>query len=218
MRNYKHLFIAAIVVWGSTFTQNAMANEKEYLWPKNLMPDVQPQQIAAMREVTKAKDFKANKYRRPYLDWYEAPAKDKHTGACMILISGGSYRNLADAKKIKIWQERLTAEGIQCVSLIYRTPRPEGIPYYLTAWEDGQRAVKLVRSEAKKRGYSPEKIGVIGMSAGSHLGLLLATSSETPAYKPIDELDTTSCYINWAILNAPAYLTSDGATGTKATR
>ncbi len=220
MQNYKHLFmlIAAIVLWGSTFTQNAMANEKEYLWPKNLMPNVQPHQIAAMREVTKTKDFKANKYRRPYLDWYEAPAKDKHTGACMILISGGSYRNLADAKKIKIWQERLTAEGIQCVSLIYRTPRPEGIPYYLTAWEDGQRAVRLVRSEAKKRGYSPNKIGVIGMSAGSHLGLLLATSSETPAYRPIDKLDTTSCYINWAILNAPAYLTSDGATGTKATR
>lgn len=106
----------------------------------------------------------------------------------------------------------------QCVSLVYRTPRPEGIPIYQTAWEDGQRAVRLVRSEAKKRGYDPEKIGIISMSAGSHMGLLLATSSETNAYKPIDKTDATPCHINWAILNAPAYVTTDGREGTESTR
>jgi dienelactone hydrolase len=56
------------------------------------------------------------------------------------------------------------------------------------------------------------------MSAGSHLGLLLATSSQTPAYAPIDKLDTVACHINWALVNAPAYVTTDAETGTPATR
>ena len=56
------------------------------------------------------------------------------------------------------------------------------------------------------------------MSAGGHLGLLLASSSQTPAYEPIDKLDEVPCHVNWAILNAPAYVTSDGEKGSRATR
>lgn len=50
------------------------------------------------------------------------------------------------------------------------------------------------------------------------MGLLLATSSETRAYKPIDKIDDTPCNINWAVLNAPAYVTTDGRQGTESTR
>lgn len=211
--------VAAAVLLAVTLSaQGAAANEKEYLWPKGKMPDAQPGQIAAMRDVASAKGFNADKYRLPYLDWYDAPAKDKRNGACMILISGGSYNNLADVGYVRQWSERLTQEGVQCVNLVYRTPRPKGMAIYQTAWDDGQRAVRLVRNEAKKRGYDPEKIGVIAMSAGSHMGLLLATSSQTAAYAPVDKADTTSCHINWAILNAPAYVTTDGARGTMSTR
>ena len=194
------------------------AVKKEYLWPKGKMPDSQQHQIAALKSVASQKDFNADKNRLPYLEWYDAPAKGKLTGACMILIRGGAYEYLASEAAEKQWRKRLTEEGIQCVGLIYRTPRPKGLPIYKTAWEDGQRAVRMVRSEAKKRGYDPEKIGVIGMSAGSHMGLLLATSSETRAYASLDKIDDTPCHINWAILNAPAYVTTDGRTGTKATR
>ena len=56
------------------------------------------------------------------------------------------------------------------------------------------------------------------MSAGSHLALLLATSSQTPAYEPIDAIDTIPCHINWAIVNAPAYITTDAETGIPASR
>jgi len=114
-----------------------------------------------------------------------------------------------DVRLIDQWHKELTAAGVQCVNFVYRTPRPEGLPYYQTAWEDAQRAVRLVRSEAKKRGFDPERIGAVGMSAGSHLTLLLATSSQTPAYERIDQLDDTPCHINFAIVNAPAYITSD---------
>ena len=182
------------------------------------MPDAQSHQIAAMTDEAGAKGFKADKHRIAYLEWFDAPAKETRTGGCMILISGGSYQNCCDIKYIEQWRKRFTELGFQCVNFVYRTPRPVGLPIWQTAWEDGQRAVRMVRSEAKKRGFDPEKIGVVSMSAGSHLALLLAANSQTPAYTPIDKLDTLPCHINWAVVNAPAYVTTDGETGTAATR
>ena len=190
--------------------------ERQPVWPAGKMPDVQGHQIAAMTDVSKAKDFNPDEYRMPYLEWFDKPANPN--GTCMILISGGSYQNCCDMHLIKYWREQLTALGVQCVNFVYRTPRPKGLPIYQSAWEDGQRAVRVVRSQAKKRGYDPEKIGAVGMSAGGHLTLLLATSSETPAYEPVDKIDELPCHINWAIANSPAYVTTDGETGTPATR
>ncbi|MBO4757971.1 MAG: alpha/beta hydrolase [Bacteroidales bacterium] len=192
--------------------------EREPIWPEGKMPDAQASQIAAMTDETKLPDFDPDKHRMPYLEWFEAPDAAVDNDVCMILISGGSYQNTCDVKLIKQWHKKLTQLGIQCVNFVYRTPRPEGLPIYQSAWEDGQRAVRMVRSEAARRGYDPEKIGVISMSAGSHLALLLATSSQTPAYKRIDSIDDIPCHINWGILNAPAYATTDGEAGTKATR
>lgn len=192
--------------------------ERETIWPKGKMPDAQSHQIAAMTDEAGAKGFKADKHRIAYLEWFDAPAKETRTGGCMILISGGSYQNCCDIKYIEQWRKRFTELGFQCVNFVYRTPRPVGLPIWQTAWEDGQRAVRMVRSEAKKRGFDPEKIGVVSMSAGSHLALLLAANSQTPAYTPIDKLDTLPCHINWAVVNAPAYVTTDGETGTAATR
>ncbi len=186
--------------------------ERELVWPKGKMPDAQDGQIAAMTNEVKQKDFKAQKHRIAYLEWYEAPAKSN--GGCMILISGGGYNNCCDVSLIEQWHKRFTELGFQCVNFVYRTPRPVGLPIYQTAWEDGQRAVRMVRSEAAKRGFDPERIGTISMSAGSHLALLLATSSQTPAYEKIDALDDVPCHINWAIVNAPAYATTDGENGT----
>ena len=162
--------------------------------------------------------FKADRHRVAYLEWFERPDEAVRNGACMILISGGSYECCCDVKLVKQWHETLTRQGIQCVNFVYRTPRPVGLPIYQTAWEDAQRAVRMVRSQARRRGFDPEKIGTISMSAGSHLALLLATSSQTPAYERVDAMDTIPCHINWAIVNAPAYVTSDAESGTPATR
>ena len=197
---------------------NLSAIEREFVWPKGKMPNRQAHQIAAMTDEAGRKDFNADKHRIAYLEWFDAPAKEVHNGGCMILISGGSYEVCCDVDLIKKWNETFTKLGFQCVNFVYRTPRPVGLPIYQTAWEDGQRAVRQVRSEAKKRGFDPEKIGVISMSAGSHLALLLATSSQTAAYQPIDKLDEVPCHINWAIVNAPAYGTTDAESGTPSIR
>ena len=192
--------------------------EREAVWPKGKMPDPQDHQIAAMTNEVSAEGFKAKKHTTAYLEWYEVPSPETRNNACMILISGGSYQCCCDVGLVESWHQKLTALGFQCVNFVYRTPRPVGLPIYQSAWEDGQRAVRMVRSEAEKRGFDPEKIGVISMSAGSHLALMLATSSQTPAYEKVDALDDIPCHINWAIVDAPAYVTTDGEDGDPATR
>ena len=212
MKRYFSLIIFALLSF------SLAAGERETIWPKGKMPHRQEHQIAAMTDEAGRPGFNADKHRTAYLEWYEAPAADKRNGGCMILISGGSYECCCDIGLIKQWNERFTELGFQCVNFVYRTPRPVGLPIYQTAWEDGQRAVRMVRSQAGERGFDPEKIGVISMSAGSHLGLLLATSSQTPSYERVDKLDDVPCHINWAIVNAPAYGTTDAENGTPALR
>ena len=211
----KRIFIYALALLMSV---GLAAQERVTVWPKGKMPNKQDHQIAAMTDESELEGFNADKHRVAYLEWFDAPAKNVRNGGCMILISGGSYECCCDVGLIKQWNETFTKLGFQCVNFVYRTPRPVGLPIYQTAWEDGQRAVRMVRSEAAKRGFDPEKIGVISMSAGSHLALLLGTSSQTPAYKKVDELDNIPCHINWAIVNAPAYGTTDAEKGTPATR
>lgn len=205
-------------VYGKNTQSSAKTSVKEMLWPKGKMPDAQGHQVAAMWSEVKSEGFKAEAHRLPYLEWFEAPDASVRCGTCAILISGGGYNNTCDEKHIDRWTRELTALGVQCVSVVYRTPRPVGLPIYQTAWEDVQRAVRLVRSEASKRGYDPDKIGTLSMSAGSHAACLLATSSTRRAYAPVDKRDSAACNLNFAIAFAPAYVTTDGRNGTRSLR
>ena len=188
------------------------------LWPESKIPDAQPHQIAAPSQVADKPGFKADEHRMPYLEWSEPPAADKKTKACVILISGGGYSCTCDGPAFRPLEKKLLENGITCVWLWYRTPRPKGLPIYQWGWEDGQRAVRLVRKAAAERGYDPEKIGVLGCSAGSHLSLLLALNSQTPAYQKVDEIDDIPCHVNFAIPMCPAYVLTDGLTGTNKTK
>ena len=192
------------------------AGEKTYLWPEGKMPDAQGHQIAATVAETRAPGFDAARNRAPHLQWYPAPNPQKKTGACVIVLSGGSYCVCCDIPAFEPLVKKLLDAGVACVNLTYRTPRPKGLPIYQSAWEDGQRAVRLVRSLAKARGYDPEKIGVMGCSAGSHLAVMLGTSALTPAYAPVDDLDKLPCHVNWAIPMCPAYALTDGLTDANA--
>ncbi|MHB8957200.1 MAG: alpha/beta hydrolase, partial [Pirellulaceae bacterium] len=189
----------------------AFAEERVALWPEGKIPDFQTSQIAATTPEVKAPGFKAADHAMPYLDWYEAPAEKN--GGCMLLISGGGYQSCCDGVWIDQVAKKFTELGFVCASLTYRTPRPQGLPIYQSAWEDGQRAVRLVRNDAQKRGFDPEKIGAFGFSAGSHLTVLLATNALTPAYGPVDQLDQLPCHVNWAVPIFTAYALTDGLTG-----
>ena len=195
--------------------------ERVPLWPEGKIPDFQDHQIGAMTDECWKKGgkwgeadpaFKADAHRMPYIEWFEPPTSNL-THGCMILVSGGAYECCCDVGLVKTWKETFTKLGFQTVNLVYRTPRAKGLACHQSAWEDGQRAVRLVRRDAAKRGFDPEKIGVIGMSAGGHLVCMLATSALTPAYAKVDEIDDIPCHVNWAIANAPAYNTATAAAG-----
>ena len=207
----RRAFAAAFFFSAMLLSAHAAGGVREPVWPDGAMPDRQAHQIAAMTDEAGAPDFDRAAHAEPYLEWFEPPAPEARNGSCAILISGGAYQNCCDVGLVKMWRERFTELGFQCVNLVYRTPRPEGLPIHQSAWEDGQRAVRLVRSQAAERGFDPERLVTVSMSAGSHLATLLATSSQTPAYAPVDALDETPCHVNAAVVFALAYGLSDGA-------
>ena len=203
-----------LLATGLCFVAGTWRNgERVPLWPEGKIPDFQEHQIGAMTDEASTNAEWRAAHRMPYLEWFDAPAADAKNGGCMILVSGGGYNRCCDVELVRTWRDTFTKLGYQCVNLVYRTPRGKGLPCHQSAWEDGQRAVRLVRRDAAKRGFNPEKIGVIGMSAGGHLVCLLATSALTPAYAKVDEIDDIPCHVNWCVANAPAYNTETAAAG-----
>ena len=198
----KELF--AVVLLSATV---AVAGEKTPLWPEGKMPFANDTQVAAPGSEVKAPGFDRAAHRMPYLEWAERPSNPN--GALVLILPGGGYYQTGDGA-FRFVEEKLVEAGYACAWVFYRTPRVKGRPYYETAWADGQRAVRLVRAAAAERGYDPEKIGVVGCSAGGHLALLLGTSALTSAYARVDATDDLPCHVNWAMPICPAYVLTDG--------
>jgi acetyl esterase/lipase len=94
----------------------------------------------------------------------------------MIVCPGGAYNILAydlEGTEICDW---LNAAGITAVLLKYRVPRRENRPKHEAPLQDAQRAISYVRSNAKKYNINPDKIGIMGFSAGAHLSAMASTA------------------------------------------
>src|SRR5439155_24171797 len=137
------------------------------------------------------------------------PAKDKDTGAAMLICPGGGYWNLfweLEGEEVAAW---LNSLGVTGIILKYRVPRRPGDPKGEPAprpLQDAQRAVSLVRSKARAWGINPERIGIVGFSAGGHLAVATATSFEKRTYEPLDDVDKVSCRPDFAIPVYSGYL------------
>lgn len=137
------------------------------------------------------------------------PPKEKRNGTAMIICPGGGYWELfweLEGEEVAAWLE---SEGIAAIILKYRCPRRAGEPEKDPApgpQLDAQRAVRLVRSHAEEWGLKPDRIGMVGFSAGGHLALATATNFARPAYEPIDDVDRLSSRPDFAILCYPGYL------------
>ena len=102
----------------------------------------------------------------PYL-----PAKEQATGAAIIVCPGGGYEHLSDREGGPI-AERLNAMGITAFVLKYRL----GPRYHHPApLEDAARAIRLVRARAAEWKINPQRIGILGFSAGGHLASTIGT-------------------------------------------
>jgi acetyl esterase/lipase len=144
---------------------------------------------------------------------FYCPPKEKKSDSIILIFPGGGYNGLAIHHEG--WQiaDYFNKKGITAAVLQYRVPRPKGLPKHLTAWQDAQRAVRIIRSKAKEWQINPEKIAALGFSAGGHLTLMTSTTSQTNAYKAIDELDKLPCHVNFAVPVYAAYVLEDGANG-----
>lgn len=175
------------------------------------MPYVQEHQIAEKSEIAEATGFDRFAHRFPYIEWY-VPDESNRTSTCVLFVSGGGFFSCCDADRLQPAIDRFVRAGVTVVNLTYRTPRPVDLPIYKTAWVDLQRAVRVVRMQAVRRGIAPDRIGATGISAGAKAVLMLALSSRTSAYERVDAIDDLSCRLSFAILQAPAYVLTDGAT------
>jgi acetyl esterase/lipase len=136
-----------------------------------------------------------------------SPAKEKNTGAAVVVFPGGGYSILASDLEGTEICEWLNSIGVTGVMLKYRVPTRPGRQRGADPLEDAQRAVSMVRADAAKLGLDPKRIGVLGFSAGGHLAAYLSTNFEKRAYTPVDAADTVSCRPDFTILIYPAYLT-----------
>jgi endo-1,4-beta-xylanase len=107
----------------------------------------------------------------PYL-----PAKDKATGAAVIVIPGGGHRELWITHEGYNEAEWLSKKGIAAFVLKYRLAKDTGSTYTIDKDElaDIQRAIRLVRSRATEWGLDTSRIGVMGFSAGGEVAALSA--------------------------------------------
>jgi acetyl esterase/lipase len=145
---------------------------------------------------------------KPTLTLYRPP-KEQDSGTAMLICPGGGYWNLywqLEGEEVAAW---LNSLGVTGIILKYRVPRrpdePQGEPARRPL-ADAQRAVSLVRSRAGEWGINPERIGIVGFSAGGHLAIATATSFDKRTYEPIDDIDKISCRPDFAIPVYSGYL------------
>jgi acetyl esterase/lipase len=145
---------------------------------------------------------------KPTLTIYRLAA-EKNTGTAILVCPGGGYWNLyweLEGEEVVAW---LNSIGVTGIILKYRVPRRPDEPEHEPArrpLQDAQRAVSLIRSKASQWGIHPERIGIVGFSAGGHLAVTTATSFDKRTYEPIDDVDKISCRPDFAIPVYSGYL------------
>ncbi len=129
-------------------------------------------------------------------------------GAAVIVCPGGGYSILAARKEGTEIVQWLNSLGITGVVLKYRVPRrqKDDAQKHHHALQDAQRAMGLVRLHAKDWGIDPNRVGILGFSAGGHLAATACNNYEKRTYDPVDEADRLSCRPDFAVLIYPAYL------------
>jgi acetyl esterase/lipase len=135
------------------------------------------------------------------------PDPARNTGAAIMVCPGGGYYILAmDLEGTEVC-EWLNSIGVTAILLKYRVPHREGRPPYAAPLQDAQRALGLVRHQARELDIDPGRIGVVGFSAGGHLAAALSNNHDVRTYPAVDEADRVSCRPDFCVLIYPAYLT-----------
>jgi acetyl esterase/lipase len=212
MRIFASLFVALILLFaGSLFAQKPAWEPA----PGHVtLPLWQHPRAGASPEVdaTTAKDnlvagkpvIRLGNVSNPTITLY-AP-KGENNGAAVVVFPGGAYRILAiDLEGTEVC-EWLNSIGVTCVLLKYRVPDSWPYPKSPAALEDAQRALGMVRAHAAEWHIDPQRIGVLGFSAGAHLAAALSTHFDRRLYDAVDAADQLNCRPDFAVIVYPGYL------------
>jgi acetyl esterase/lipase len=154
-----------------------------------------------------AKDYWVRNVHNPTLTVY-LPAKEKATGAAVVICPGGGHRLLVFNAEGDEPARYLASIGVAAFALKYRLGREEGSPYSIEkhAREDGQRAMRLVRSRAREWNIDPERIGMMGFSAGGEVVSMVAFNSGAGDANAADPVDRMSSRPGFVIMIYPGPL------------
>jgi len=201
------LTVAVVAVFLAV--QTAAADEKAIetflVWPDTPpgARDGDEQKAKDLTEAIESGEYKIPPRNRrgtavPTVDVY-LPEKDKATGIGVVIYPGGGYwlTSGVEGKGTARW---LNDNGIAAFVCSYRhNPYRHPIPFW-----DAQRAIRLVRGRAAEFGIKPDKLGVLGCSAGGHLTSTLSVHhKETFDRKPIDKIDQISARPDFSVLIYP---------------
>ena len=183
-----------VFLGGNLFGQNKMIS----LWEGNVPGGIP--NSTYKEKVDSIVWIKVRFVTNPTLEVYPAPA-DKNTGTAVVICPGGGYYGLSfigEGSQIAKWLNNL---GITAFVLKYRLPDDVIMKNKtIGPMQDGQRAMRIVRGRAKEWGINPQKIGIIGFSAGGHLASTISTHFNEKVY---ESTDTTSARPDFSLLIYP---------------
>lgn len=142
----------------------------------------------------------------PLVEFFPAPHAAEGPGACVLVCPGGGYNILAYDLEGSEVCEYLNSVGVSAAVLKYRVPRREGRAPHDAPLQDAQRAMGLLRSKAKELQFNPDRLGILGFSAGGHLTAMVSASGNQRTYPKVDAADDLPCLPNFTCLIYPAYL------------
>jgi acetyl esterase/lipase len=132
------------------------------------------------------------------------PSKKNSTGSAVIICPGGGYRILAYDWEGSDIAKYFNSRGIAAIVLKYRLPSlVSSIAPYMSPLLDAQRAMRLVRYNAEKWNIKPDRIGIMGFSAGGHLASTLSTHFDAGNPEAKDPIDKISCRPDFSVLMYP---------------
>jgi acetyl esterase/lipase/lysophospholipase L1-like esterase len=203
----------SLFIWLSFITQLCFAQQEIPLYkgeiPNSLKPTIIIDTSTVQYPMGNSKIDILRGVVKPTLFVY-LPDLAKATGSAVIICPGGGYQILAMSHEGYDIAKKLTEEGIAAFVLKYRLPRKELMKdKSIGPLQDAQRAIQLVRENAKQWNINPNKIGIMGSSAGGHLASTVGTHFQTAH---IDNPNNTSLRPDFMILNYPVISFSDSLT------
>ena len=173
---------------------------KLFLWTDSVPGETSPKKEPTIVEDRGDGVLRLTDITNPLLEVFvPRVSESNHTG--IIVCPGGGYRILAIDKEGYEIAEWLTGLGYTAFVLQYRVPNKRD-----RALQDVQRAIRLVRSQAKNWKIDPDKIGLLGFSAGAHLAVKASTAFDQETYKKTDDADDLSSRPGFAVLIYPGLL------------